>query len=154
MLDQKVVELKTEFGRKTGEAEALKIGLQKAVDQLAAAESLIGKLSGEKQRWSETSLSLGAMLKELPLNAILAAGFGVYLSDETEDVRSSTLKQWAEIINYHKFDIRRFLSSESEMLEWKAEGLPGDEPTFENAIVILNGVQVPLVIDPAIHQRG
>ena len=77
--------LQAERERRTlREAEALQIGLQKAVDQRQAAESLIGKLGGEKQRWSETSASLGDQLKELPLNSILAAGFAVYLSDETE----------------------------------------------------------------------
>ena len=41
------------------------------------------------------------------------------------------------------------MSSESEMLTWKAEGLPGDGLSMENAIVILQSVQAPLIIDPS-----
>lgn len=31
----------------------------------------------------------------------------------------------------------RFLSSESEQLTWKSEGLPADDLSMENAVVIL-----------------
>lgn len=35
------------------------------------------------------------------------------------------------------------------MLTWKAEGLPSDDLSVENAIVLLHTQQVPLVIDPS-----
>ena len=43
-LDLEVVEMKLEFGRRTSEAEALKLNLKKAQDSLFAAERLLGKL--------------------------------------------------------------------------------------------------------------
>ena len=36
-----------------------------------------------------------------------------------------------------KLDLRKFLCTESEQLIWKCEGLPSDELSIENAIVIL-----------------
>jgi hypothetical protein len=47
------------------------------------------------------------------------------------------------------FDFKRYMSTESEMLTWKAEGLPSDDLSVENAIVLLHTKQVPLVIDPS-----
>ena len=41
------------------------------------------------------------------------------------------------------------MSSESEQLQWKAEGLPADSLFMENAVVIKHGIQVPLIIDPS-----
>lgn len=41
------------------------------------------------------------------------------------------------------------MSTESEMLTWKAEGLPSDDLSVENAVVLLHTQQVPLVIDPS-----
>lgn len=35
------------------------------------------------------------------------------------------------------------------MLIWKKEGLPADKLSMENAIMILNSVKTPLIIDPA-----
>jgi dynein heavy chain 2 len=43
--------LKTSFQQRIGEAEALKLQLGRAEATLAAATSLLGKLSGEKSRW-------------------------------------------------------------------------------------------------------
>ena len=36
-----------------------------------------------------------------------------------------------------EFDLRKFLSSESEQLEWKSEGLPSDQLSIENALIVL-----------------
>lgn len=41
------------------------------------------------------------------------------------------------------------MTSESEMLKWKAEGLPGDVLSMQNAVVILNSQLSPLVVDPS-----
>ena len=148
-LDAEVVNLKNEFGRRTGEAEALKLSLKKAEDQLEAAESLLGKLGGEKDRWSEQVTSLDAALKALPINSLLAAGFIAYLPALPEDQRAAMLSQWTSYLGVDRFDLRRFMSSESEMLTWKAEGLPGDGLSMENAVVILQAAQAPLIIDPS-----
>jgi hypothetical protein len=43
----------------------------------------------------------------------------------------------------------RFMSSESEMLKWKSEGLPADGLSMQNAVIILNSTRTPLVIDPS-----
>lgn len=148
-LDSQVVELKAEFGRRTGEAESLKVSLQNAQKQLEAAEKLLGKLGGEKDRWEEQVSSLENKLHALPLDSLLAAGFIAYLPSLPEDQRQDALRQWTSYLGVERFDLRRFMSSESEMLTWKAEGLPGDELSMENAVVILQSVQAPLIIDPS-----
>ena len=41
------------------------------------------------------------------------------------------------------------MSTESEMLKWKGEGLPADGLSMQNAVIILNSSRTPLVIDPS-----
>jgi dynein heavy chain 2 len=48
-----------------------------------------------------------------------------------------------------EFNFRTFLCTEAQMLTWKKEGLPADSLSMENAIMILNAVKTPLIIDPA-----
>lgn len=76
-------------------------------------------------------------LKELPKRVLLAAGFVAYLSQAPEDVRHSCLSSWREALGIGSFEMRRFLCTESEQLIWKSEGLPSDDLSVENAIVIL-----------------
>mmetsp|Transcript_9476 Transcript_9476/g.27062 ORF Transcript_9476/g.27062 Transcript_9476/m.27062 type:complete len:1740 (-) Transcript_9476:175-5394(-) len=154
VLDSRVVELQDNFRRKTGEAESLKFGLKKAKDTLDAAESLLGKLSGEKGRWVTQVESLDGSIAELAQHALMASAFVTYLPPFPEDVRASVQAGWATMLGLAPsdglaYDVRRYMSSESEMLTWKAEGLPGDDLSMENGVAILHSTLSPLVIDPA-----
>ena len=73
----------------------------------------------------------------LPKRALLAAAFITYLSAAPEDLRRDYLRQWRDGIGVDQFDLRRFLCTESEQLIWKGEGLPSDDLSMENALVIL-----------------
>ena len=80
---------------------------------------------------------LTSEIEQLPGRSQLAAGFISYLGGQSEDARRSYLKKWCEITNIEDFDLKKFLSSESQMLVWKGEGLPSDNLSMENALIIL-----------------
>ena len=103
-LDNKVVQLKDNFGQRTSEAEALKIQLKKAEDTLGVAQSLLGKLSDEKNRWENQVKQLEQQLKSLPYDSLLAAAFTIYLSDADEVVREDTMKEWKTLTKIGSFD--------------------------------------------------
>lgn len=75
--------------------------------------------------------------EQLPARSQLAAAFITYLGNQPEDVRRTTRSRWLEVVGLDDFDVRRFLSSEREMLLWKGEGLPSDDLSVENALIIL-----------------
>lgn len=149
-LDQQVAQLKQDFSKKTSEAESLKISVDKAEATLSSARQLLDGLRGEKVRWESTVGTLGEQLKELPLSSLLASAFITYLPSHPEEHRAKVLKEWQAYLGTSDFDVCRFLSSESEMLKWKAEGLPADGLSAQNAVVILNSTsRSPLIIDPS-----
>ena len=59
------------------------------------------------------------------------------------------LNEWLQQIRVSEFNFRTFLSTESQLLTWKKEGLPADTLSMENAIMIINTNRTPLIIDPA-----
>ncbi|KAG2385509.1 hypothetical protein C9374_003324 [Naegleria lovaniensis] len=148
-LNEKVKSLQDEYEQKTQEAESLKLGLQQAEKTLSSAKSLIGKLGGEKDRWEKQVDALSKEMKEMPYQALLASAFMVYLPDAPENIRQEYIEKWKPLVGLKQFDFRSFMSTESEMLKYKSEGLPGDELSTENAIVILESIKHPLVIDPS-----
>lgn len=75
------------------------------------------------------------------MRALLAAGFITYMSSAPEDVRHDCLLRWMDAVGVQGFELRRFLSTESEQLIWKGEGLPSDDLSMENAMVILQVCQ-------------
>eukprot|EP00955_Chlamydomonas_euryale_P036484 350448-Chlamydomonas_euryale.AAC.3 len=60
------------------------------------------------------------------------------------------------MLELQEYNLTYFMSSESEMLKWKADGLPGDGLSMQNAIIILNSKRTPMVIDPSsqVRRRG
>ncbi|XP_041357041.1 cytoplasmic dynein 2 heavy chain 1-like isoform X2 [Gigantopelta aegis] len=148
-VDTKVADLRNRFETLTKEAAVLKIKLDKEKETIEAAELLVFKLDGEFQRWNIQVGELSTELGELPKRALLAAAFVTYLSSAPEDVRKKFLNNWMEMMGVQGFDLRRFLSTESEQLMWKAEGLPSDDLSMENALVILQSSLRPFLIDPS-----
>uniref|UniRef100_A0A8C5EPV0 Cytoplasmic dynein 2 heavy chain 1 n=1 Tax=Gouania willdenowi TaxID=441366 RepID=A0A8C5EPV0_GOUWI len=114
------------------------------------------KTESRKNKLEDQLNSVGAKVSEikneldtLPVRALLAAAFITYLSAASEDRRRHCLETWMAQSGLQKFDLRSFLCSESEQLIWKSEGLPSDDLSMENALVILQSVACPFLIDPS-----
>uniref|UniRef100_A0A3Q4HAW8 Cytoplasmic dynein 2 heavy chain 1 n=1 Tax=Neolamprologus brichardi TaxID=32507 RepID=A0A3Q4HAW8_NEOBR len=146
----KVNELKEKFQCHTAEAAKLEADVSKAQDTITAAQQLISQLDGEHTRWNAQVMSeIKNELDTLPVRALLAAAFITYLSAASEDRRRQCLDSWMAHSGLQKFDLRSFLCSESEQLIWKSQGLPSDDLSMENALVILQSVACPFLIDPS-----
>eukprot|EP00981_Chlorochromonas_danica_P004240 scaffold857_cov152-Ochromonas_danica.AAC.23 len=148
-IDDRVAAMKKEFAARTAEAERLKNNLSIAGSTLDKAERLINQLSGEQARWKAQALQLRGDLAKLPVKMLLAAGFATYLAKTPENVRELMLSKWQSLANIQNFIFKRTLTTESELLQWKSLGLPSDDLSQENALVICNANdRVPFIIDP------
>ena len=108
-------------------------------------------LSGEQERWKTQAGQLRGDLAKLPMKMLLAAGFATYLAKTPEDVRADMITSWQAITGVTGFSFKRVMSTESELLLWKGMGLPSDDLSQENSLVIAgaSSERVPFVIDPA-----
>uniref|UniRef100_A0A8C2M1K4 Cytoplasmic dynein 2 heavy chain 1 n=1 Tax=Cricetulus griseus TaxID=10029 RepID=A0A8C2M1K4_CRIGR len=151
---QKVSELKERFQSRTSEAAKLEAEVSKAQETIRAAEVLISQLDREHRRWNTQVAEISEELATLPKRAQLAAAFITYLSAAPEGLRKNCVEEWTKAAGLEKFDLRRFLCTESEQLIWKSEGLPSDDLSIENALVILQVTSkisrvCPFLIDPS-----
>lgn len=148
-VDQKVNKLTNEFQGRTAEAAALKLELDKAEQMLDAAQMLLSKLGGEKGRWDQQVSDISKSLETLPANVLLAAGFITFLPSHPEDFRRQMITDWAAFTSLPtSWNFKQFMSTESELLVLKGEGLPADELSMENSVCILQGIDTPFIIDP------
>ena len=150
-LEKRVLEMRDTFEKRTTEAARVRIEVEKEEETITAAQNLIGKLEGEHKRWSGQVGELAREMELLTKRSLIAAGFITYLSKAPEDERRQKLGEWLDKVGLdaQTFSVRRFLSTESEQLIWKGEGLPSDDLSMENALVILHSQQTPLLIDPS-----
>jgi len=148
-LDAAVEGLNQNFATKTQEAESLKHDLKKAEETLHAAQALLGQLSGENERWHKQVQTLTQEMSLVPMKSLLSSAYLTYLGGANESTREATVKEWQSAVRVPNFNFRTFMCTESQLLTWKKEGLPADDLSMENAIMILNSVKTPLIIDPA-----
>lgn len=107
----------------------MQVGLKAAEDTLSAASTLLHKLQGEKDSWTQQAATHNADLAALPACAAVAAATVVYAAAESEASRAALARGFAAVEGLElpaDFNLAAFLSSESEMAGWRSEGLPGD----------------------------
>ena len=80
---------------------------------------------------------------------LISAAFVTFLGLSTEDERERIIAQWIQEAHLPTdFEIIKFLSTETEQLNWKNKGLPASQIAIENTTMIFNSTQIPFIIDP------
>lgn len=155
VIQKKITRLQGEVQEKNILAGRLQVGVEGTQRSMQRASQLVEALGNEGTRWERQLAAFERAKRVLPLHAVLAAGFATYLSGCAEHVRRDRLDAWTQACpqlgeaEADNFDYLSFMSTESEQLRWKADGLPADGLSMENAAVILNAVRDPLIIDPS-----
>lgn len=80
------------------------------------------------------------------------SAFVAFLGAATEEVRAQTLQQWRVVCQLPEaFEVLTFLASETDHLNWKAEGLPHNKLALENGAILFAASaasRTPFVVDP------
>ncbi|XP_040068802.1 cytoplasmic dynein 2 heavy chain 1 [Ixodes scapularis] len=148
-VDQEVSRLRDRLNQFTKEAAQIEINLRSADETIGTAEEMVLQLEGEYQRWTKQLAGMEEELSQLPRRCLLASAFLTYLPAQPEEVRGSFVGRWCQMLSLADFRLCSFLGSEKEQLTWKAEGLPADPLSLENAVLLLQSSLCPFVIDPS-----
>eukprot|EP00929_Paragymnodinium_shiwhaense_P104537 TRINITY_DN6904_c0_g1_i1.p1 TRINITY_DN6904_c0_g1~~TRINITY_DN6904_c0_g1_i1.p1 ORF type:complete len:2672 (+),score=812.80 TRINITY_DN6904_c0_g1_i1:23-8017(+) len=122
--------------------------------KVTRAGQLIDSLGGEKVRWTESAQNLGVDYVNLTGDVILASGLIAYLGAFTPEYRETACKQWAVESNDRKipgsevFALQKCLGEPVKIRNWVIWGLPNDNCSIENGIIIDKSRRWPLCIDP------
>ena len=122
--------------------------------QLGRAEKLVVGLHGESLRWAKTVKVLEVDLVNLIGNIVLAAGYISYVGTFTVKYRDSLLKEWMTFCKEKKipfsldFTVERVLGDPVQIRDWNINGLPADNLSVENGIIVTQAKRWPLMIDP------
>ncbi|KAJ3055739.1 Dynein heavy chain 5, axonemal [Rhizophlyctis rosea] len=156
-LDEKQAELDV-FNQKYNAAIKSKQALQADADgckrKMNAATTLISGLKGEKDRWTIQSKEFADRIGRLVGDVILATAFLSYSGPFNQSFRSSLLADWKKELMKRKIphtdelDIIGLLVDPTTIGEWNIQGLPTDELSTQNGILVTKGTRYPLLIDP------
>ncbi|XP_053695545.1 dynein axonemal heavy chain 3 [Sabethes cyaneus] len=150
----KLQKLNDFFAEKSREKKRLEDEIDSCEKKLVRAEQLIGGLGGEKKRWSECAQNLHQSLENVIGDVLLAAGCIAYLGCFSTEFRSRIISDWnritlqKEIPCSEKFSLITTLGNALEIRNWSNWGLPTDDFSVENGIIVRQARRWPLMIDP------
>ncbi|CAL8240697.1 unnamed protein product [Merluccius merluccius] len=122
--------------------------------KLERAEQLIGGLGGEKSRWSETALNLGELYDNLTGDVLISSAIVAYLGAFTSSYRQCQTEEWMALCKSRQIPCSPAMSLMNSLGEpvriraWTIAGLPSDNFSIDNGIIISNARRWPLMIDP------
>ncbi|KAI3374766.1 hypothetical protein L3Q82_021323, partial [Scortum barcoo] len=124
-------------------------------NKMQAASALIDGLSGEKVRWIEQSKEFKSQINRLVGDVLQLTGFLSYCGPFNQTFRDMLLKGiWEAELRSHKIPFTENLNLISSLVdpptisEWNLQGLPGDDLSVQNGIIVTKATRYPLLIDP------
>ena len=151
---RKVEKLKKQYDTSVEKKNRLKLEADDLESILSRAEKLINGLSGEFTRWQQSVLVLERSLTNLIGDTLIASGFMSYAGPFDTAYRKMLMKQWTAVVQKKKipfsdnFSFSCFLSDPSTVRDWNIQGLPTDNYSTENAVIVSRCRRWPLLIDP------
>jgi len=149
-----VSQLKDNLDTSVKKAESLKQKSALAEVQLGRAEKLLTGLSSESVRWKKKAEDLKYDLHNVTGNILVAAAIIAYLGPFTAEYRTRITEKWCKRCKELKipvsdnFSLEKILADDAMIREWQNAGLPADQLSTDNAILINNCSRWPLIIDP------
>ena len=166
-VEKKVADLQAQLKVLTDEfdaAQAAKLKCEQDAQQTAytinLANRLVGGLSSEKIRWTESVANFKVQEKSLPGNVLLVTAFISYVGCFTKQYRVDLMeKHWMPFLGTLKtpipitpnLDVLSLLIDDADIAQWSNEGLPGDRMSIENATILTNCDRWPLMVDPQLQ---
>eukprot|EP00913_Durusdinium_trenchii_P002107 g1946.t1 len=139
------------------ELEASKEAQKRKMD---AANRLLKGLETEQDRWTEDAANFATRRLALVGDVALAGGFVTYCGPFNSEFRDKITQDRRDRENFmhdiqqlklpanDRVNIVEFLVDEGTVGEWSLQGLPSDELSIQNAIMVTRSSRYPLMVDP------
>lgn len=154
-LEQRVINLNVALDEAILKRQAVEDEVELCRKKLVRAETLIGSLGGERDRWTSSAGELQLIYDCLPGDILISCGVISYLSPLTAPYRVKAYLDWYKICSDFQipqtpgeFNIIKILGSEIKIQNWNIAGLPNDIFSIENAIIMDTSNRYSLFIDP------
>jgi dynein heavy chain len=153
-INEELDELNANGARKTAEAKKLTEDIDECNKRLVRAEKMIGGLEGERTRWTETVANLRVQSEMLIGDCLIASGMISYAGPFTADFREQLESKWRESIKKigvkitNNITMKAVLGNDVTIRQWSVAGLPSDNLSIENGIIMFGSRRWPLMIDP------
>jgi len=153
-VEDKLAMLDADLKQKQSNKAKLEADVEMCTVKLDRAQKLIEGLGGEKTRWSATAKHLEEEFPRVTGDVLISAGSIAYLGAFNALYRNQTLDSWTthcrdmEVPCSANYNFCHVMGDQVKIRAWNIQGLPKDEFSTENAIMMDNARRWSLCIDP------
>ena len=153
-LEMRVMKLNQDLDEATARRQEVEDEVEMCRKKLVRAQTLLGSLGGERDRWISSAGVLQEIYDCLPGDILISCGLISYLSPLTISYRLRSVVEWhklcadLKIPQSQEFNFIAILGSEIKIQNWNISGLPRDNFSTENGIIMENSSRYSLLIDP------
>ncbi|EGD81584.1 dynein heavy chain 6 [Salpingoeca rosetta] len=153
-VEGKIKALQKQYKQSVAAKEELERNMERTAARLSRAGKLQTALADEQVRWAETVKEYDQQVHDVVGNVFLAAACVAYFGAFTSSYRADLVSGWVakckelEIPVTEGMGVADVLSSPFQIRQWNASGLPRDQLSTENAVLVTCGRRWPLMIDP------
>ncbi|CAH8622846.1 unnamed protein product [Heterobilharzia americana] len=122
--------------------------------KMTTASKLISSLGDEQTRWTEQSQAFKEHILCLVGDVLVATGFLSYCGPFNQEFRQMLYQSWQRLLRQFNIpgstivNLISMLTQPTQLGEWKIQGLPSDELSVQNGIIVDQASRYPLLIDP------
>lgn len=152
--NRQLMEAKRKLQVALNSQQAFQTEANRCKHKMMSATELIEGLEGERKRWTEQLAGFNLEIKYLLGDVVILTGFLSYSGPFNQEYRSHILKSWYDklnsknIPNTHDLNMTQKLADPPTISEWNLQGLPNDELSIQNAIIVTKATKYPIMIDP------
>ncbi|CAH1788942.1 unnamed protein product [Owenia fusiformis] len=153
-VEAKIAELQKSYDDSVAEKQSLEKNINLTQARLKRAGKLTSSLADEKLRWEENVKEFNAQIGNVIGNVFVSAACVAYYGAFTSTYRAELVQHWTsrcqelEIPVSDDMTLISVLADPFEIRQWNVDGLPRDQLSIENAILVTKGRRWPLMIDP------
>jgi len=156
---EQVNAIKEALNKKFNESNNIKKRLEEKAkatkSKMDKANRLINSLSDNKKRWQQNAAEFKSLKQRLVGDVAKACAFVSYCGPFNSEFREKLLKEHfhadinAKAIPVSEdLKLTEFLVTEAKIGEWSLQGLPADDLSIQNGIMVEKSSRFPLMIDP------
>uniref|UniRef100_A0A8C3HD88 Dynein heavy chain coiled coil stalk domain-containing protein n=1 Tax=Chrysemys picta bellii TaxID=8478 RepID=A0A8C3HD88_CHRPI len=154
LIEEHEQNLEASYQESIAQKEMLATRKQLATQRLHRASILSTALADEMERWKESVNNLDERLQGIMGDALVSAACIIYSGVLSAEYRQQLINECLRLCNENiipvspNYSLITAMTEKNEVSKWQNEGLPLDQYSIENAILVKNGQRWPLLIDP------
>ncbi|KIZ06070.1 Dynein gamma chain, flagellar outer arm [Monoraphidium neglectum] len=151
----KLDEMQAQFDAAMAQKQALEDAAAATQRKMDSATALLHALAGEESRWTAQSKEFDSQIQRLTGDCAVASAFVSYLGPFNKEFRELLMQRdfYGDCVRLgipvtNNIQVTKFLVDDAEVGEWVLQGLPTDELSVQNGIMVTRASRYPVLVDP------